>query len=340
MKWIEYYIEAVISQLPKKDQIEVKNELLSNILDMLPPEPTEEEVKALLLELGSPAELAQKYRQKPNYLIGPQVYPDYISALKIILPIAAIAGTIFGGITAFVSGDVTELSLRTLPELLAKMISVGLPFTLIALFWTSLGFVVAERTGTFKKGQHWQTADLMKLEQKQTISFGDSLAELIIVLFMIGCVLWSLLNHFHWLDLILADRRIPIFTGSFLQLAAVLIVLLCIGEIVVIALKMTYRRWRLPVCLASITVSLVSLVCWIIALSQKEMFTAEFLDYLSTAEWTSHSQLSWLRGFSANDGLPENAFQILVALAVLGTVISILHTIYQGWKERRSSLTA
>ena len=78
--WIERYVYDVARRLPEKDREEVKKELRANIYDMLPENAGNEQVKKVLYELGSPASLAEKYRQKPRYLISPAYYDEYVRA--------------------------------------------------------------------------------------------------------------------------------------------------------------------------------------------------------------------------------------------------------------------
>ena len=63
---IQRYIYAVVRYLPLKSHVEVEKELESLISEMLEERcgdiaPTEKDVRIVLLELGSPEELAEKY---------------------------------------------------------------------------------------------------------------------------------------------------------------------------------------------------------------------------------------------------------------------------------------
>ena len=92
---IERYLYAVAKRLPKEQRADIEKELAGLIDDMLAEkaaggEPSPEDVRAVLLELGKPADLAAKYRGSKNCLIGPDYYGFYITVLKIVL--AAVAG--------------------------------------------------------------------------------------------------------------------------------------------------------------------------------------------------------------------------------------------------------
>ena len=57
---IERYVHDVARRLPEKDREDVKKELRANIYDMLPDGASDDAIKKVLYELGSPASLAEK----------------------------------------------------------------------------------------------------------------------------------------------------------------------------------------------------------------------------------------------------------------------------------------
>jgi hypothetical protein len=70
-KMIERYIYAVTKRLPEAMKEEVKEELNGNIYDMLPENPTDEDIDKVLHELGHPRELARNYRCHDRYVVSP-----------------------------------------------------------------------------------------------------------------------------------------------------------------------------------------------------------------------------------------------------------------------------
>lgn len=83
-KIIERYIYAVTKRLPERMRDEVKEELNANIHDMLPKNPTDQDIDELLHKLGHPRELARNYHGEDRYVISPLFYDDYIQVLKIV----------------------------------------------------------------------------------------------------------------------------------------------------------------------------------------------------------------------------------------------------------------
>lgn len=109
---IERYIYAVTKRLPSETRQDVSKELMSLISDMLEERcgdvtPTEKDIKVVLTELGTPAELAEKYNTDKNKcLIGSPYYSTYIFVLKIVLICMGIGMLVTGIIEQFIENGV------------------------------------------------------------------------------------------------------------------------------------------------------------------------------------------------------------------------------------------
>lgn len=94
---IERYIYAATKLLPEKNRKDIADELRANIGDMLDARcgevlPTENDVRVVLAEMGTPDELAEKYSSdKVGHLIGGIYYLKWKIVLKVVL-ICALAG--------------------------------------------------------------------------------------------------------------------------------------------------------------------------------------------------------------------------------------------------------
>lgn len=98
-QWIERYVHAVTHRLPESQRADIDKELQSLIADMLDDRlqgraATDQDIEAVLLELGDPNRLADRYRGKARFLIGPELYPTYITVLKLALVGVSIAMTV------------------------------------------------------------------------------------------------------------------------------------------------------------------------------------------------------------------------------------------------------
>ena len=81
------YIYEVSRRLPPRKREETARELQILLDDMLEDRvqgtPSEADAQALLLEMGPPKQLAERYREKKRYLIGPNYYEQYVMLLVI-----------------------------------------------------------------------------------------------------------------------------------------------------------------------------------------------------------------------------------------------------------------
>jgi len=103
---IERYIHQVVHNLPPRERAEIRAELRSSIQDQLDDRfgqsPSEDEIMTVLLEMGSPHEMADSY-QNEQYLVGPGLYPYLLMGLSrawLIVPSIVIFLNIFGAVTS------------------------------------------------------------------------------------------------------------------------------------------------------------------------------------------------------------------------------------------------
>ena len=290
--WIERYIYDVTRRLPETEREDVAKELNANILDMLPEDPSEEEVKTVLKGLGIPAELAEKYRAKPRYLISPAQYEDYIRLLKWVVPLVAVV--VFLVMTALsiaegLSGDLTAV--------IATALSAGLggavEGTLQALLWVTLSFVIIDRVGGCKPESDWSPEDLPELlpNNKGRIPLSDCVAELVIL--GIGtCFVVALLSGVFPLAFSISMEGVEvrrIFAPEFTVLLPYAAAILLLPSLVANILKLIAQRWTPAVCGAVIADNLISTGVTIFLLTRPVIFSAELMDLAAqTSLWTEY----------------------------------------------------
>ena len=138
------YVYEVLRQLPPKQRGDIDRELHSLIEDMLAErtsgrESGREDIDQVLLELGSPSALADKYRGSARYLIGPGLYDLYLMILKIVL-----GATAFGMIVAMTVSYIATPPVNIVDGI-ADFFSAILSGVFQAFAWVTLGFAVADR---------------------------------------------------------------------------------------------------------------------------------------------------------------------------------------------------
>ncbi len=184
MNLIEVYIGEVTRRLPESNREDIALELRSTIGDMLPDDPSEEDIKATLNELGNPVQMANGFRDWPMHLIGPQYFELYLKLIKFILPISLV-GTFIAFMTVNIidyngTGSIVEVFIQLIVDAIGGLLNTATH----VLFWLTLIFVILERSNVkinpdLKK---WSADDLKKVTyppKKKRVSrtelFGDLL---------------------------------------------------------------------------------------------------------------------------------------------------------------------
>ena len=289
---IERYVHDVARRLPEKDREDVKKELRANIYDMLPEGASEEAIKKVLYELGSPMSLAEKYRTKPRYLISPAYFDEYVRALKWILPLVGVVVMVIGfAVGAFdAAKEGTTNYALAISGIMSQGISMGVSAAFQALLWTTIGFVIAEHSTDKdkKKGEYgWRVEDLPEVQdEKARIPLSEGIAELIlsVVFSVIGLLFCAGKLPFM---MAFSDGGVffyNIFSQSFLAML-VPFILISLGLSVIEGIaKIRDRRWSVFVCVSVVVKKLVEMAITLYVVNQPNILSAEFRNFLMQSE--------------------------------------------------------
>ena len=149
MQLIERYLTEVEAHLPKTQRddivVELRDDLVEQVqarADSADRKPTLADESAVLESLGHPLKLASSYKSR-RYLIGPELYPAYLQALKVAL-CSVFAVIVFASLV-FGSADTWGLVVK---GLLNSFFEVGLWVAGIV----TLSFLALESSGS---GVEW-----------------------------------------------------------------------------------------------------------------------------------------------------------------------------------------
>ena len=114
MNLIEQYLRAVELLLPREKRDDIVKELRELILSKIEAREselgrklTDDEVEAVLREIGHPVVVASRYRDGPQHVVGPTLYPYWLFAVKAAIAIQiVIAGMVF--LVRALTGDVAR----------------------------------------------------------------------------------------------------------------------------------------------------------------------------------------------------------------------------------------
>lgn len=275
MELIERYIYAVTEQLPEGMKDDIGKELRSNIEDMLPDNYSENDVKAVLAELGNPWKIAEDYQPKQRYLIGPAFYGKYLTVLKLVVGIVmvVVAAVMIAG---WVFMPVTEaISSTNYSELFTDFIVAIVEGGMQAALWVTLVFVAIER-GWFRKNKHaqgitatedaWTIDDLPTIPvQSKKISRSGTIVAIIATMLLTAVVYFhpELIGIFRkdsdgvvTLYSLLETERLQVYLPFILLLALIQIVLLIWKYIVQ---YWNYRLWAVHT-IASVLIGILLIV--------------------------------------------------------------------------------
>ncbi|MCA0172620.1 HAAS signaling domain-containing protein [Bacillus sp. RAR_GA_16] len=294
MNLIEVYIGEVTRRLPESSREDIALELHSTIGDMLPESPTEEDVKRVLNELGSPVQMANGFREWPMYLIGPQYFEHYVKLLKIVMPIA-LTVTFILFMTANVIGyNGTETIGAVFFHLLGDAIS-GLWNTFIqTLFWITLVFVVLERTNVkvTESCYTWSADELTKVTappKKKKISKFELFSDLLFA--AVGATLYY--NAEHLLGIIRnGEIDVPFFNNDVLLSYWPLVSLALLTAVLLALYKMIVGYWTKRLAIANAIHHVFATVVIIIMLLNERLIHDDFTKFLSLSETFQNSLLA------------------------------------------------
>lgn len=141
---IDRYVYAVTKRLPKSERADIEQELRDLIEDMLAARVGDKGVSQgavidLLTELGRPEVFAARYEDGSHYLIGPELYEDYMLLIKIVLAAVSFGLSLAALLGAFTAGSFHLW--QTIGQLVG-MLMMGLSQ---AFAWVTIVFVIMQR---------------------------------------------------------------------------------------------------------------------------------------------------------------------------------------------------
>lgn len=199
MKLIDRYVYDVVRRLPEKQRQDVAKELTSEIEEMAvdrsgSKKTTDQAVYDVLIELGDPCLLADKYRERPRYIIGPEYYELYITILKTVCIVALPLLAFITLLTEMMSGT------HTVPSLFLKIAGVVFETAVHIFFWTTLSFVVVQETTNLRlDDSEWKPEDLPELPPEQEIGRSESYFAIAWSVFAVLATLFQVPFIYNWL---------------------------------------------------------------------------------------------------------------------------------------------
>jgi len=187
MNLIETYISEVGKDLPKKNRADIEAEIHSALEDMLEERSRDtgkavddELILQVLNDYGAPEKVAASY-QPERYLIGPKLFPGYLTVIRIVLPIVAVFALIgariaIGQVNAG-GGSSADAIGRAIGDAIAGFFSAALS----ALGSITLIFAILQWTipNLQQKETAWDSHSLLKVSPPDRVKIGDAILEIV-----------------------------------------------------------------------------------------------------------------------------------------------------------------
>lgn len=285
MEMVDRYIYAVIQKLPQTQRKDIANELHGLIEDMLEERVGRESLKAsdveeVLLELGSPRKLADKYRGAKKYLIGPELFDTYILILKIVLIV--IGASI--GVGFLIQTILYPVSiLDHFIEMIVSLVT-GLP---MAFGWTTFSFAMGELAGIKKRDlqkQEWKPSDLPPIpDEKRQIKRGESIVGIVIYAIIIVFLAFSSEYFGIWVFHDEFSGIVPFLNEQSYVTYLMFIILIFGFGMIKECLKLISGKWTYKLAIYTTILNAVSLLAILFMISGPDFWNPEFMSELVEA---------------------------------------------------------
>ncbi len=330
MDMIDRYVYAVTQRLPEQQREDISKELYGLIEDMLEEqaplsEPTPEAVEKVLLQLGHPSAMADKYRGHDRYLISPVMFESYLTTLKIVLWAILLSMSV-----VFVIESIVEPPsiLGHFTGYLVSLFSAGAQgFLWVTVVFAFIDYGARKKyTTSSKLSMEWSPSDLPPISDPQSqIKLSEPVSGIIftvlcIVIFMFGP---ELIGAYRLHDDVVTS--IPLMNADvfskYLPFIGGLGVLGVMREI----LKIIVRRRTLTILIFHISTSLLGLIFAAILLNTPGFWNADFLSQLQAVGWAPQAGEDYENLKTIWLTVTNNLFFFIALI----TVIDIISEIYK-----------
>ncbi|MGX1584675.1 permease prefix domain 1-containing protein [Microbacterium sp. NPDC055502] len=317
----ERYISATIRSLPPETQGDVRAELEASIADAVEAridlgEDPQEAERAALTALGDPGALAAGYADRPLHLIGPRYYLAWWRLLKLLLmivPVCALGGVALG----------QTIAGAPVGEVISSAVLATGGTILHVCFWTTLVFVILERSGT-DAGMKWDVDQLPEASD-DGVGRNELIASLVFLGLAVGALFWDRFRGFVVVD----GEALPILDPGLWPWGIGVLFLLIVAEAVFAIVVYRRRGWSTALAVVN-TVLAVAFLAWTLTL----LLTGDLVN----PDFLAHIVAAGGDGFAAGDAEAADEggiFRILAVLLGFGIALGVGWDIVDGWRKAR-----
>jgi len=188
---IDTYVSEIGHRLPRKTRADIEAEIRSILQDMLEErsqktgKPVDEEMTLEVLKAyGAPEKVAATY-QGERYLIGPRLYPIFITVLRIVLIVTGILAAIGLGVAVYQTTLTPLNTFETIIKAFANfgvsmMIALGnIVFIFAILEWSLFHAGAKVDLKGLQREKEWDPRSLTKVTSTNQVKMGETIAEIV-----------------------------------------------------------------------------------------------------------------------------------------------------------------
>ena len=286
MELVTRYLYALTRCLPERIRADVEKEVRASISDMLPDNPTDDQVRAVLMELGDPVALARRYDESPRYLIGPGLFETYLRTLKLVAGLAAsIAPFVVLLLLILDAGSGGSPA-----TWIGKLVSAAVQGAVGACIWVTLVFAIIERAApsgvSLAHGRGPWTPERLPavpVLPGRRISRVESGVGIAWTVFCAAVLLFAPAILSVRLGAVTAGQWLPVFDLEQLHLLAPAIVAAALVALGVGCLKLVTARWTTTVAAANLVSNIATSAMFLLFALDAAVWSRPFLDAVGKA---------------------------------------------------------
>lgn len=221
MNLIDRYTQEVGRNLPEKMRADIEKEIRSIIEDNLEDEsqktgrPVDEAMQVEVLKrLGRPEKVATAYLP-PRYLIGPELYPTFLTTLRIVLSVVAILAALAVGASLGAdpssASNAGEVFARLVSGLVSAMINAA---GTVVLIFAIIQLTVPNFRNELKEGD-WDPRKLLTESDPERVSLSSPITDLVFT--ALAMIVFNLYPQ--WVGIFNASDQglvyVPLLTDAF-----------------------------------------------------------------------------------------------------------------------------
>lgn len=316
---MDRYIYAVTKELPKKSRNDVAGELRVLIEDKIGEMDDalseEEKMDRVLRQLGNPKELANTYRGRERYLIGPKYYDKYLFVIKVVVLSIFIGVSVATGAAVLFSSG----SDATITGMIGSYITSLFSAILQGAAWVTGIFALFEYNEIpFETGMEeelWEPSQLPELpEKKALISRGESIFSIMVATIV--------LTIFFFLPEIVGIyftegsewNFIPLFNLEALASFKIIIFLVFALNILIELIKIIKGRWTLKIALITTVLNVISSALFISVINNMTIWNSEMVQ-----QFEQYLPISF-----------ERVIFVIIAVIIIVTIGESVSSLYKG----------